>query len=128
MKEKNINMEKKPKIFQTELKSLPPNLIVDGKTYDLIGGKCNESSKMFSNWWWYKYVDSSKNPDMPIQAADNSSMYYLCAMQETKEKAIADMLERLNSMVEIVTEETLEKEKKAWEKLKKEANKIKNKK
>jgi len=65
---------------------------------------------------------------MPIQAADNSSMYYLCAMQETKEKAIEDMLERLNSMVEIVTDETLEKEKKAWEKLKKEANKIKNKK
>jgi hypothetical protein len=49
-------------------------------------------------------------------------------MQETKEKAIEDMLERLNSMVEIVTDETLEKEKKAWEKLKKEANKIKNKK
>ena len=97
----------------------PPTLIIDGKTYDLTGGKCNESSKMFSNWWWYKYVDSSKNPDMPIQAADNGSMYYLCAMQETKEKAIEDMLERLNSMVEIVTEETLEKEKKAWEKLKK---------
>ena len=35
MKEKNINMEKKPKIFQTELKSLPPNLIVDGKKYDM---------------------------------------------------------------------------------------------
>lgn len=105
-------MKKKEKIFKSSLTQLPPEITSKGRTYDLI----SEQFSQDGGWWSYKYVDAkSKNPDFPVQAGNNKEIYYLCSMAQTKQEAIDDMLERLNTMTEIMTEEDLENLKKEWE-------------
>ena len=105
-------MKKKEKIFKSALTQLPPEITSKGRTYDLI----SEQFSQDGGWWSYKYVDvKSKNPDFPVQAGNNKEIYYLCSMAQTKQEAIDDMLERLNTMTEIMTEEDLENLKKEWE-------------
>ena len=105
------------KFFSEKLTSLPQTIRTNGKTYELMSEECHDS-KLFKGWWSFKYVDKTDNPDMPIQAADKSSIYYLCAMEPSKEEAENDMLTRLNDMIEIMTKEKLKKQQENWEKLK----------
>lgn len=113
-------MKKKEKFFKSPLTQLPPEITAKGKTYDLI----SEEFSQDGGWWSYKYVDAtSKHPDLPIQAGNAHEIYYLCSMEHTKQAAIDDMLERLNTMTEIMTEEDLKKIQKEWEEFKKKKKK-----
>ena len=112
----------KEKIFGSKLTQLPPQITSKGKTYDLI----SEEFTQDGGWWSYKYVDAqSENPDFPIQAGNNKEIYYLCSMEQTKQKATDDMLERLNTMTEIITEEQVAKMRKEWDEFMKKRHKKK---
>lgn len=105
-------MKKKEKIFKSKLSQLPPEINENGRIYDLV----SEEFSQDGGWWSYKYVDvKSKTPDFPVQAGNDKEILYLCSMEHTKQEAIDDMLERLNSITEIMTEERLEEIKKEWE-------------
>jgi hypothetical protein len=104
-------MRKKEKFFTSTLTQLPPEITTKGRTYDLV---CEEFTQD-GGGWFYKYVDAkSDKPDFPVQAGNAHEIYYLCSMGHTKQEAMDDMLERLNTMTEIMTEEDLEKFWKEW--------------
>ncbi len=106
-------MYNKRKFFLKELTSLPKFLYSKGHSYKLDYSISKDIVlKTFDNWVSYKYIDVENEIEMPVEATDGKSIYYLCSFEPTKEKAEKDMLERLNRMTEVLTEEGSDKLKK----------------
>lgn len=100
---------------------LPSKLTIDNEELVLESNEC--SVGMFKGWWCFQYVKEKKDPNdkyngFPVEVTDEKSIYFLCAMEPTKEKATEDMLERINSMTNLMTKELKEEQKKKWEELK----------
>lgn len=112
------------KFFQKELKSLPRFLYNKGHSYKLNYSISKDTVlKTFDNWVCYKYIDVENEFEMPAEATDGKSIYYLCSFEPTNEKAEKDMLERLNTMTDVLTEEDADKLRKEFkEKLAKKRN------
>lgn len=107
-------MGKKEKFFKTKLTELPKYINTKGKSYKLDSSHGN--SKTFGEWWSFKYTDNDEPEQLPIQASDGGSIYYLCSMEDTEEEAKDDMLKRLNTMVEIMTQEDIKEQSRLWKK------------
>lgn len=89
----------------------PRELKANGKTYYLTVTEYNDGT--FKGWWSYVYKEKVKNKNsdtLPPEATDGKDIYYLCSMRSTKQKAEEEILEKINNMQKILSEEDVKKQ------------------
>lgn len=89
----------------------PRELKANGKTYYLTVTEYNDET--FKGWWSYMYKEKGKNKNsdtLPPEATDGKDIYYLCSMSSTKQKAEEEILEKINNMQKILSEEDVKKQ------------------
>lgn len=98
--------------------TLPKKITSNGKTYVLDFRECDDD-KMFLGYWSCSYTEQGcSETKLPAQATDGHEIYYLCSVQSSKKETEEDMLDRLNRMTKIMTEQDIKKQSELWEKRK----------
>lgn len=93
---------------------LPPTIYENGKIYFLISREFNDSSFGMKGWWSFEYSESKNEVELPAEATDGGSIYYLISVEKTKKEAEQSLLEKLNETKEILTEKRKEEIMKQW--------------
>lgn len=98
---------------------LPLEIHANGKTYVLKTEKHDANkSDVFYGYWscWYIEKGKGKN-EFPPQATDGNSCFCLFSIEDSRQKAEEELLERLNSVTKIMTKKDLEEQNKRFDKI-----------
>lgn len=79
------------------MENLPCNLTVKGITYVFVEQQFSEHSYLLPNWWNIRYEPIGGG--LPPRVHDKEYWYYLCVTAPTKEEALADLTERVTTMI-----------------------------
>lgn len=79
------------------MENLPGNLTVKGITYVFVEQQFSEHSDLLPNWWNIRYEPIGGG--LPPRVRDKEYWYYLCVTAPTKEEALADLTERVTTMI-----------------------------
>lgn len=83
---------------------LPSTICENGKIYFLISRELKDASLGMKGWWSFEYSESNDEVTFPAEAINETSIYYLISVKETRKKAEQSLLEKLNNATKILTE------------------------
>lgn len=85
---------------------LPETIEFEGKIFHLVCEQVSQDTTIIPGWWWAGYFEFDENgnqiglpPNVVCQEDDGKFWEYLMSTFETKEETIADLLDRLNRMI-----------------------------
>ena len=79
------------------MENLPYNLTINGINYVFVEQQFSEHEEIFPNWWSVRYDPFGGGP--PPWVHNKHKGYYLCTTAPTKEEALADLTERVTTMI-----------------------------
>ena len=85
---------------------LPESITIGDRVFVRNIMQTTADDEIFPNWWFITY-DPEDSLSLPANVHNKHEWYYLASMGETKEEAIADMEERISTM--IIDEQTIKK-------------------
>ena len=79
------------------MENLPYNLTINGINYVFLEEQFSEHSDLLPNWWCVRYEPIGGG--LPPHVHNKECWYYLCTTAPTKEEALADLTERVTTMI-----------------------------
>lgn len=79
------------------MENLPCNLTINGIDYVFVEQQFSEHAKILPNWWSVGYDPIGGG--LPPWVHNKHEWYYLCTTAPTKEEALADLTERVTTMI-----------------------------
>lgn len=86
------------------MENLPEKITIGERVFVRNITQAAADDEIFPNWWFIIYEPEDKLT-LPAYAHNKHEWYYLASVGETKEEAIADMEERVSTM--IIDEQTI---------------------
>ena len=88
------------------MERLPALINIDGKDYILEETQFSIHAEVLPSWWSFIYRPLD-GKGLPPYVHNKHEWYYLCTVDEDKEKAYNDMVERFTTMIGSKTEEMI---------------------
>lgn len=86
------------------MENLPEKITIGERVFVRDIMQAAPDDEIFPNWWFITY-DPKDKMTLPAYVHNKHEWYYLASSGETKEEAIADMVERISTM--IIDEQTI---------------------
>lgn len=88
------------------MENLPEKITIGERVFVRNIMQAAADDEIFPNWWFITY-DPEDKLTLPADVHNKHEWYFLASAGETKEEAIADMEERISTM--IIDEQTIKK-------------------
>jgi hypothetical protein len=83
---------------------LPESITIGERVFVLNIWQAEETNEILPDWWFVSY-DPEDKMSLPAEVHNKEYWYFLSSADETREGAIADMEERISTM--IIDEQTI---------------------
>lgn len=106
-------------------RQLPQILYENGKAYYLESKELS-NDEVFKGWWCCQYIESLKDGasvHFAPAVTDGKGFYYLISCEQSKKAAEKNLLDRINRMTKILTQNDIDKIDKEWDEMFKKARK-----